>query len=272
MGTVIVNTTLIVGLGFFLGGINRVEQHFNQTSTTSLLNQLALSVASLLIPAAFESWADGWQILKIDRITVVSRATSILGYLLFIVYSFRSHSALFTEPHKKVVKRSRQQKPRDGAQHSISMASSSNLAITKSTSSDHAGHFGHVSGKLLIAVMVIDLILLGFCTNFLTDGIQDLDSHGVISQEFIGLILFPLLSCNFHAITLARRDKMSRSFEVSMHSSIQLLLCILPLEVMVGWGLGNEDMNLSFDPFQVICLFVVLLCLRASLQSGKSNW
>ncbi len=110
VGTVIVNATLMVGLGFLLGGINRNHQNFNQRGTLILLNQLTLSVASLILPVAFKAWAHETASTKSANITAISRAASILiflGYLCYVFYSFRTHSALFLSPHEKVEKKMR---------------------------------------------------------------------------------------------------------------------------------------------------------------------
>ena len=88
----------------------------------------------------------------------------------------------------------------------------------------------------------------------------------------IGLILLPIISCNPYAITLARRDQMQQSFAISISGSAQLLLSVLPFAVLLGWALGNPDMDLEFDGFLVICLFVSIICLKYVTAGGKSNW
>ena len=268
----------MVGLGFLLGGINRNHQNFNQTGILILLKQLTLSVATLIIPVAFEAWAKETPSTESPKITAISRGASILtflGYLCYVFYSFRTHSAVLLSPHEKVEKKVRRRELRIVASLLPRTLSSNSLPAIQSSPSKHTrkNHMNRVPGRVLAAIIVVDLILLGLCTEFMTDSIDNLDyKTGTLSQEFIGLILFPLLSCNLHAITLARRDEMPQSFEISIHSSIQLLLCILPLIILIGWIMGKEQMNLAFDGFQVTCLFIVLLCLRISIQNGSSHW
>ena len=278
VGTVIVNATLMVGLGFLLGGINRNHQNFNQTGTLILLNQLTLSMASLILPVAFKAWANETTSTKLANITAILKAASILiflRYLCYVFYSFRTHLALFLSPHEKVEKKMRRRElgtmasllPRTLSSYSLSTIQSSPSKNTRKN------YMSRVPGRVLAAIIVVDLILLGLCTKFMTDSIDNLDyKTGTLSQEFIGLILYPLLSCNLHAITLARRDEMPQSFKISIHSSIQLLLYILPLIILIGWIVGKEQMNLAFDGFQVTCLFIILQCLRSSVQNGSSHW
>ena len=59
IGSMLSNLLLVMGMCFFFGGLNRVKQHFNVTVAQTASSLLALAVGSLIIPAAFQSWADG---------------------------------------------------------------------------------------------------------------------------------------------------------------------------------------------------------------------
>ena len=59
IGSMLSNLLLVMGMCFFFGGLNRVEQFFNVTVAQTASSLLALAVASLIIPAAFQAWADG---------------------------------------------------------------------------------------------------------------------------------------------------------------------------------------------------------------------
>ena len=127
--------------------------------------------------------------------------------------------------------------------------------------------------KWWLAVMtVVVTILLAFCTTFAVDSIDGLTQKTVLSQSFIGLVLLPLLGCNVHAITLARKDQMPQSFEITINSSIQLLLGILPLAVLVDWARNDSSMTLLFNGFQVVSLAVSILILRYIIGAGKTHW
>lgn len=49
------NLLLVLGMSFFLGGINRLEQHFNVTVAQTAASLLALCIASLIIPTVFHN-------------------------------------------------------------------------------------------------------------------------------------------------------------------------------------------------------------------------
>ena len=64
---------------------------------------------------------------------------------------------------------------------------------------------------------------------------------------------------------------MPTSFAISISSSIQILLGILPLAVTIGWILQDNQMTLLFR-FQVVSLAVSILVLKYMTDDGKSNW
>ena len=55
VGAIISNSVLIVGIGLFFGGINRLEQTSNQSTVRDSSNELAFSIAALILPTAMKS-------------------------------------------------------------------------------------------------------------------------------------------------------------------------------------------------------------------------
>ena len=70
----------------------------------------------------------------------------------------------------------------------------------------------------------------------------------------------------------AVNDRMNSLFEAVMDRSMQITLLLLPLLVILGWALGVDDMNLYFDGFQTMILFVSVLLVNYLIQDGKSNY
>lgn len=277
VGTVLSNLLLMVGTGILLGGIDRFEQHFNQDAVGSLLNELVFSVAVLIIPDAFQEWADGLESLKSGRIVILSRVTSVLlivSYVCYAIYSYKSHAGMFTAPHQKAKE---WRVGNTGADKESGIARLGlRLVATVSGTVAHTEEktpLASVSRTMLVLVVIVDTTLLGFSTSFVCDSIDNLNQSSFhLSKVFIGLILLPIVGCNPHAITLARRDQMLQSFAISISGSAQLLLLVLPSTVLVGWMLGNPNMTLFFDGFQVACLFISIISLKYVTAGGKSNW
>lgn len=64
---------------------------------------------------------------------------------------------------------------------------------------------------------------------------------------------------------------MDLAIGVAVGSSTQIALFVLPFIVIVGWGLGYDNVNLSFDGFQIAVLFVLVLLVKACLQACRGR-
>ena len=279
IGAVISNSVLMVGLGFFFGGINRIEQNFNPSTVGSSLNELALSVAALILPTAMN------QFNKLDRnerlMAKFARGEAILlllSYICFCHYCYKTHSVMFTAPHQRAALRRVKAHHGDAekgiAQMGASLAASAGGATGQNMLMRRAQEIPlpKMSQPALASTLIIVTVFLGFNTTFAVDSIDGLTQRTILTQNFIGLVLLPLLGCNPHSIILAAKDEMPTSFAISFSSSIQLLLGILPLAVIIGWIRHDDSMNLLFDGFQIVSLAVSILLLKYMTDDGKSNW
>jgi Ca2+:H+ antiporter len=101
LGSILSNLLLVLGMCFWGGGYYHKVQRFNKTVAQTSASLLFISVASLLIPAAFyasvnqsEGMSDQQKLEYQQDILNISRATSIillviyLSYLLFQVTFF----------------------------------------------------------------------------------------------------------------------------------------------------------------------------------------
>ena len=277
IGAVISNSVLMVGIGFFFGGINRIEQSFNPSTVGSSLNELALSVAALIIPTAMNTFGklSNKQIVKISRGEAI---LLLLSYICFCLYCYKTHLPMFTEPHRRAELRRGKPLPSDAvkdiAQIGAAIAASMGGATGENVLTRRAQDIPlpKMSQLALAVTLVIVTGFLGFNTTFAVDSIDGLTQRTVLTQSFVGLVLLPLLSCNPHSIILAAKDEMPTSFAISISSSIQLLLGILPLAVIIGWFRHNDSMNLLFDGFQVVSLAVSIFILKYITDHGRSNW
>ncbi|KAI1314708.1 hypothetical protein F5Y16DRAFT_422020 [Xylariaceae sp. FL0255] len=65
---------------------------------------------------------------------------------------------------------------------------------------------------------------------------------------------------------------MDLAIGVAIGSSIQVSLFLIPLLIIIGWGIGNTEMTLAFDTFQIITLFLSVLLVNYLISNGKSYW
>ncbi|KAJ5533197.1 hypothetical protein N7494_009749 [Penicillium frequentans] len=283
IGSMLSNLLLVMGMCFFFGGINRMEQHFNVTVAQTAASILAIAVAALIIPTAF-SWSDD-STGHADKVAPLSRGTSILLLVVYACYLFfqlKSHVEIYNRPSPKVEKR--RQKVTEGD-------TTRNIAqIGKMTAGTMGGEHAQQMQVLdpddepdqpqlhiwvAALTLVISTAFVGVCAEFMVDSISALTATGSIGETFVGLILLPIVGNaaeHATAVTVACKDKMDLAIGVAVGSSMQIALLVLPLVVVIGWCMGVDDMTLSFDNFQVILLFVAVLLVNYLIGDGKSHW
>ncbi|KAI0538012.1 Calcium/proton exchanger [Xylaria digitata] len=299
VGSVLSNLLLVLGFCFVAGGFNRPEQYFNTTVAQTAASLLALAVASLIVPTIFAHTPDFYNddaVTSLPSFAVpqLSHGVAVillLTYFLFLFFQLKTHSEMFSEESQKVAKKEifkkRESLPNGAVASGFASAARAGITIAgqnenvqmdveaqEATPSDEEGpeeprlHLFVAIGSLTICTVIIAL-----CAEGLVSGIEPISS--VVSEEFIGLILVPIVgnACEHAtAVTVAMKDKMDLAIGVAIGSSMQVALFLIPLLVIIGWGIGNDEMTLAFDTFQVVTLFVSVLLVNYLIGDGKSHW
>ncbi|KAJ2262904.1 hypothetical protein GGI01_001177 [Coemansia sp. RSA 376] len=97
IGSVLSNTLLMLGWAFLAGGLRHRVQYFHAEAAQCAGALLALSVLSMIIPAAYHGvHASGGEIT--NGILIMSRGTALIllvVYILFLVFQLKTHSEIF---------------------------------------------------------------------------------------------------------------------------------------------------------------------------------
>ncbi|KAJ5123585.1 hypothetical protein N7448_009682 [Penicillium atrosanguineum] len=282
IGSMLSNLLLVMGMCFFFGGINRVEQHFNVTVAQTAASLLALAVGSLIIPTAFHKWSDT---AKVENTAPLSRGTSVLlliTYGCYLFFQLKSHVDMYNRPSPKVEKR-RQRIGEGDANRGIAQIAKMSAASMGGENAQQVQmqdpNDEPEQPQLTILVALITLgvatTLVAVCAEFMVDSIDALTATGHIGKTFVGLILLPIVGNaaeHATAVTVACKDKMDLAIGVAVGSSMQIALLVLPLIIVIGWIMGLDNMTLNFDAFQIIVLFVAVLLVNYLIADGKSHW
>lgn len=289
-----------MGMCFFFGGLRREEQHFNVTVAQTAASLLALAIASIIVPSAF----DIWTVTDELPIAEISRGTSIILLVVYGCYLFfqlKTHAAMYNVESEKVAMRPSKRKVQNGAIVK-GLAAAGGFAAAQGRSRPlstdippgdeimQADAFEQQTARdqeeedepqLHIWVAVFTLaaatVIIALCAEFMVDSIDAITSgpSSGVSAEFVGLILLPIVGNaaeHATAVTVACKDKMDLAIGVAVGSSMQIALLVLPLIIVLGWILGHDQMNLSFDGFQIAVLFVAVLLVNYIIGDGRSNW
>jgi len=240
IGSIISNMLLVLGISIFLGGIKYREQCFNKIVARTNFSMLILAMAAMIVMASLKNYSILLTEATLINLSVEIGIVLIIIYILGLIFSLYTHSNLF------IVSDSR---------------CDSNLIKNKNCK------------KIFIQIIVISIILYFISEKLIFNLRLTVDQYS-ISQEFLGIILIPLLGNsgeNFSAIMCALKNKINLSLEIAIGSSIQIALFVTPLLIIFSFIIGVE-MTFLFTGFQiVICVIAVLMSLLV-FQDGKTYW
>jgi Ca2+:H+ antiporter len=288
IGSIVSNLLLVLGMCFFFGGLRRQEQFFNITVAQTAASMLALAVASTIVPTVFDHNDDA---TDNGHVAAISRGTAVILLIVYTAYLFfqlKTHHVMFCEESQKVPAKRYRKAIKPGAivqamvnptgmfangvsdQEELRTVMMSLHPKEEEGEEDPQLHFWVAIGTLAGTTVVIAL-----CAEFMMDAIDAVTEEGGLSEEFVGLILLPIVGNaaeHATAVTVAIKDKMDLAIGVAVGSSMQVALFLIPLLVIIGWGMGIDEMTLSFDLFQVAVLFVSVLLVNYLINDGKSHW
>lgn len=293
IGSVLSNLLLVLGMCFLLGGYNRSEQFFNTTVAQTAASMLALALGSLIIPTIFthNTGIVGGDVARLSHGVAI---ILLFVYACYLFFQLKTHSDMFNEESQKVpgrdydfLHRWRKRIPENGVASGLAKSGAGaaftgaptqnrnmdDYMQTPEEEEEDEGPQLHIG--VAFAQMTIVTVIIALCAEAMVHGIEAITASGVVSEEFVGLILLPIVgnACeHVTAVTVAMKDKMDLAIGVAIGSSMQVALFLIPLLVIIGWGMGNEYMNLAFDDFQVVVLFVSVLLVNYLISDGKSHW
>lgn len=245
LGSILSNILLVLGCCFIAGGIRYHEQTFNSTVASTMSSLMAVSSASLIIPAALYAALAKSQTSSEDNILVLSHGTSIILLLVYIMYLFfqlKSHADLFD-----------------------------------AESQEDEGHQeeAEILGPWAAGIaLVVVTIVVAVCAEYLVDSIDAIVETAHVSRTFIGLILIPIVGNaaeHVTAVVVAYKNKMDLAIGVAIGSSLQISLFVTPFLVVLGWAMDRK-MTLHFETFETVAFFLSALVVTLLIQDGKSNY
>ncbi|KAI4156907.1 MAG: hypothetical protein L6R39_000920 [Caloplaca ligustica] len=249
LGSVLSNILLVLGCCFLAGGLKHTEQSFNSTVASTMSSLMAVSTASLIIPATLYAamGSSNSKGTKDDNILVLSHGTAIILLILYGLYLFfqlKSHAHLFDEE-------------------------------SGNDNSEGEQQDGQVLSPWAAGVaLVIITVMVAVCAEFLVDSIDSIVESAHISRTFIGLILLPIVGNaaeHVTAVVVATKDKMDLAIGVAVGSSMQIALLVTPFLVILGWII-NQPMTLHFEIFETVVFFLAVLVTNYLISDGKSNY
>jgi Ca2+:H+ antiporter len=99
-------------------------------------------------------------------------------------------------------------------------------------------------------------------------------AHPSISREWLTLIVIPIISNaaeHATAVVVASKGKFDLAMSVAVGSCIQISLFVIPVLVLVAWGM-DKPLTLAFDSLETVVLFFSVILVKFAVEDGKSHW
>lgn len=236
LGSILSNILLVLGCCFLAGGIRYKEQSFNGTVASTMSSLMAVSTASLIIPATLYAVMRNSKtdVDKDKNILILSHGTAVILlilYVLYLLFQLKTHATLFDEEENE--------DGEEGEEKEAEILSPWAAAVA----------------------LVLITVLVAVCAEYLVDSIDSIVETTHISKTFIGLILLPIVGNAAEHVTacvVAWKNKMDLAIGVAIGSSMQIALLVTPFLVILGWIIG-EDMTLHFETFETVVFFLSVL-------------
>ena len=117
-------------------------------------------------------------------------------------------------------------------------------------------------------------VFISFLSDALVASLEDASKDWHVSSVFLSTIVLPIIgNAAEHAssIMAAAKNKCELSLGIAVGSSTQISLCVLPLLVIVGWGMG-KPMSLNFLPFEAFSWLTSIMMLGYAISHGRATW
>ncbi len=187
---------------------------------------------------------------------------------------------MYNEPSQKVGKRKAKNAVEQGASTAMMAQMGGHLSATAGGHNTQEKSFREPEKEeekeepqlsLLGAIitLAVSTALVAICAEFMVSSIGAVTRSSGLNPTFVGLILLPIVgNAAEHAtsVTVAIKDKMDLAIGVAVGSSMQIALLVIPFIVILGWILGNDEMTLDFDGFQIAVMFVAVLVRMMQLR------
>ncbi|KAI5406638.1 vacuolar cation/proton exchanger 3 isoform X2 [Lathyrus oleraceus] len=246
LGSILSNLLLVLGCALFAGGLvfHKKEQVFNHADTSVDFGLLLMAVMGLLFPAVLHATQTeleyGKSQLSLSRFT---SCIMLVAYASYIVFQLKSQK---------------------------------NLELDKSFDEDTSND-AEAPEISMWESMIWTSILTGgisILSEYLVKTIEGASKEFQMPVSFLSVILLPVVGNaaeHVGSVMFAVKDKLDMSLAVAVGSSIQISMFAIPFCVVIGWMIGCP-MDLNFQPFETISLFMSVIIVAFMLQNGASNY
>ena len=249
IGSIIGNVLHVLGAAKLVGGIGRRSQAFDRTAAGVQSSMLFLAAAAIVMPAVFVL-VDGSGLPSVDaelinfsstveNLSLAVAVVLIATYLAGLLFSLRTHFALFNPPYE-----------------------------------NDADTWGWTTRRS-VTMLAMAGVAVGVMSEILVGSISEASESIGLSQFFIGAIIVAIVGNaaeHWVAVLVARKDKMDLAVNIAIGSSAQIALFVAPALVVASFVIGPGPMALVFNGFALAAVLIATLIANVVTRDGESNW
>jgi Ca2+:H+ antiporter len=238
-GAIVTNTLFMLGVSLLLGGLKYHEQEYNRISARMQAGLLFLATVGLLVPSAIAQ-ADSAATAEFTQdLSVGLSVLLIVAYALSMLFSLKTHKALFT-----------------------------------SASHGDTGDAMFPMG-LALATLAGVTVLVAMVSHIFVESVQQAAETLGMSQAFVGFIVVAIVGAAAEmasAFAAARKNRLDMSVGIALGSASQIALFVAPVLVLLSYVIAPSPMNLQFWPGAVVMMLIAAMSASLVTNSGRSAW
>jgi Ca2+:H+ antiporter len=244
-GSILSDLLLFLGAGMLSGGIRYKELEFQPMLARVNGTSMMLAACAIALPTMVIYTSNVVDALAITNLSIIVASVLTIVYGLTLLFSLKTHSYLYD----------------------VGIADEGDeLFDSKESKKSYL--------TLWLPVLLVSTLAVAFESELFVD-VVDVSTKGLgLTPLFTGVILLPLISDIPGMVTvirLALKNKMDLTVSVAMGDSLLISLFVAPCLVLVGQLMG-QNMDLNFNPFEVIALAIAVTVSNLISFSGRSNW
>ncbi|XP_042408040.1 vacuolar cation/proton exchanger 3-like isoform X1 [Zingiber officinale] len=249
LGSILSNMLLVLGCAFFAGGIvhNKKDQIFDKAAAVVNSGLLLMAVMGLTFPAVLHFTRSEVHYGKSEvALSRFSSGVMLVAYASYLFFQLRSQQNSY---------------------HPIA----DEEGHSEDSDEEEPPELSQWEAISWLAVLTLWISIL---SEYLVDAIEGASDALNLPLAFISVILLPIVGNaaeHASAIMFAMKDKLDISIGVAIGSSTQISMFVIPFTVAVGW-LMEKQMDLNFQLFETVTLFITVLVVAFMLQEGTANY
>lgn len=231
-GSILGNILFVFGLAVIVGGIKKKELPLKKQEAEVSSTMLLITVLLLLFPSLLFVFHEE---SRASEISLIIAGCLFVLYFLSLFFSFYTHKEWFISVSHE--------KPKLKKSHAFLL--------------------------MFLSIVILIITSEGFAKQLETI------AHGFgFSELFVGAILVGIAGNaaeHLGALHFAAKEKMSLVLNVTIGSSLQVAMFVVPLLVFGSFFFGNM-MTLSFLPLEIVSILAAVLLLNEISKDNAVTW